>query len=92
MPDLFTDQCLSRDKELRQRVKLFGNLLGDVILTHEGQAVFDAVERLRHGFLSLRRKEDPRKRARLAAYIHELSPDLLPAKWRGARNRRASTT
>ena len=32
------------DKQLRARVKLFGNLLGNVILSHAGAKVYDAVE------------------------------------------------
>ena len=37
------------DKQLRARVKLFGNLLGRVIRRHAGEDVFNAVETLRQG-------------------------------------------
>lgn len=63
------DQFLPRDKELRARVRLFGELLGNVIHRLEGQAVFDAVENLRRGFVSLRKQEDPDLRHRLMADI-----------------------
>ncbi|MDH5369740.1 MAG: hypothetical protein OEW99_06935, partial [Gammaproteobacteria bacterium] len=44
----------SHDKQLRSRVKLFGNILGKVLLEHAGKEVFSAVEKLRKGHLSLR--------------------------------------
>ena len=40
----------SQDKQLRSRVKLFGNILGNVLLEHAGKKVFSAVESLRKGF------------------------------------------
>ena len=39
------------DKQLRARVKLFGNLLGNVLLSNAGTKVYDAVEKLRVGFI-----------------------------------------
>jgi phosphoenolpyruvate carboxylase len=64
-----------RDKELRARVKLFGNLLGNVLHAQAGRRVFAAVEALRRGHLRLRKKEDPRLRARLARLIERLDPE-----------------
>ncbi|ADC72611.1 Phosphoenolpyruvate carboxylase [Thioalkalivibrio sp. K90mix] len=63
------DRFLPKDKELRARVRLFGELLGNVIRKLEGQTVFDAVEKLRRGFVSLRKDEDPQLRQRLMADI-----------------------
>jgi len=53
----------STDKQLRSRVKLFGNLLGNVLLSNAGAKVYDAVEKLRFGFIDLHREEDEQKSA-----------------------------
>ncbi|MDQ4148222.1 MAG: hypothetical protein M3120_11225, partial [Pseudomonadota bacterium] len=53
------------DKELRQRVKLYGNLLGNVLRAHAGEGLYTAVETLRTGYLMLREREDPDIRQRL---------------------------
>ena len=67
----------SIDKQLRARVKLFGNLLGNVLLTQAGAKVYDAVERLRTGFISLHKANNPQKRARLMAIIESLDAKTL---------------
>jgi phosphoenolpyruvate carboxylase len=66
-----------RDKQLRARVKLFGNLLGKVIRTQAGEHVFAAVEALRKGHIRLRKQEDPRLLAWLERLIHKLDPNTL---------------
>ena len=66
-----------QDKELRSRVKLFGNLLGNVIRRHEHSGVFAAVEKLRKGYLGLRKKDDARKRAQLVQHIAKLDSGTL---------------
>ena len=45
----------SQDKALRSRVKLFGNILGDILKDHAGERVFAAVEALRKGHIGLRK-------------------------------------
>ncbi len=65
------------DKQLRARVKLFGNLLGRILREQAGQRVFAAVEALRKGHISLRKDDNPRKRARLARLIETLDADTL---------------
>ncbi|MGE0082295.1 MAG: phosphoenolpyruvate carboxylase, partial [Thiohalomonadaceae bacterium] len=65
------------DKKLRARVKLFGNLLGNVLDTQAGPDVLAAVERLRKGFIRLRRHPDPRERERLTRFIESLEPRTL---------------
>ena len=65
------------DKELRSRVKLLGNLLGNVILNIAGAHVYDAVEKLRTGYISLRKAENPRKRAQMMNIIGSLDADTL---------------
>lgn len=51
----------SSDEQLRARVKLLGNLLGNVLLSQAGAKVYDSVEKLRLGFIDLHKKEDERK-------------------------------
>jgi len=68
---------LPNDKKLRARVKLFGNLLGNVIKNLAGAHVYDAVEKLRKGYISLRKTDNPRKRAQLMAFIETLDADTL---------------
>jgi len=65
------------DKKLRARVKLFGNLLGNVIKNLAGTHVYDAVEKLRKGYISLRKTDNPKKRAQLMAFIETLDADTL---------------
>lgn len=64
-----------RDKELRSRVKLFGNLLGEVIRDHAGEHVLETVETLRKGYIRLRSNDNPKLRHRLTAIIARMDPD-----------------
>ena len=66
-----------RDKELRARVRLFGNLLGNVLRAQEGGQVLEVVETLRKGFIRLRREDNAKLRARLVKTIANLEPQLL---------------
>lgn len=77
MTDVFSEQCLKRDSELRSRVKLLGTLLGEVIKNVEGIEVFQNVERLRKGYINLRKKEDDKLRARMNRIIAALPPEKL---------------
>ena len=70
-------RSLPDDKRLRSRVKLFGNILGKILHDHAGDKVFNAVETLRKGHISLRKMDDLRKRQRLAALIESLDPESL---------------
>lgn len=65
------------DKALRSRVKLFGNLLGNVLRTQAGGRVFVAVETLRKGYIRLHKEENPNKRAQLSRLIGKLDPVTL---------------
>ena len=67
----------SIDKQLRARVKLFGHLLGNVLLSQAGAKVYDAVEKLRTGFIGLRKEDNQVKRARLMALIESLDQNTL---------------
>ncbi len=62
---------------LQKQVRIVGNLLGEVLKEQEGEAVFDAVEYLRTGYISLRHKDDPKKRQDLMAYIETLDEHKL---------------
>jgi phosphoenolpyruvate carboxylase len=62
----------SYDRELRSRVKLYGNLLGQVLLAQAGESVYDAVETLRTGYLELRERDDLQQRCRLMKVAAEL--------------------
>ena len=65
------------DKELRARVKLLGNLLGDVLRQHAGEDVFDAVETLRTEHIRLRKRENVRKRRELTRLLGSLDAETL---------------
>ena len=65
------------DKKLRARVKLFGNLLGNVLRTQAGGRVFAAVETLRKGYISLRAEESKRRRGQLLRLVQKLDPDIV---------------
>ena len=65
------------DKQLRAKVKLLGRLLGNVLLSNAGPEVYDAVEKLRVGFIELHKNEDSDKRARLMALIESLDEETL---------------
>ena len=65
------------DKLLRSRVRLFGNLLGEVLREQSGPEVFTAVETLRKGYIRLRKQDTPSLRARLSRVIDRLDPDDL---------------
>ncbi|WP_134083116.1 phosphoenolpyruvate carboxylase [Thiohalophilus thiocyanatoxydans] len=65
------------DKPLRSRVKLFGNILGEILREHAGEEVFNAVETLRKGHISLREADNPNKRRKLAEYTATLDAETL---------------
>ncbi|HEC12950.1 MAG TPA: phosphoenolpyruvate carboxylase [Acidiferrobacteraceae bacterium] len=67
----------ANDHQLRSRVKLFGNLLGQVLRTHAGADVLAAVEALRKGYIRLRKEEHPGLRLKLDRLIAKLDPETL---------------
>jgi phosphoenolpyruvate carboxylase len=66
-----------RDRELRGRVRLFGDLLGEILQEQTGAGVLFAVETLRKGYIRLRKQENPALRARLSRLIEGLQPNEL---------------
>ena len=77
MTDQFTEHCLKHDNELRRRVKLFGNLLGDVVNQQEGAETFRVIEKLRKGFIALREKPDENEQKKLERFIDRLPAEIL---------------
>jgi phosphoenolpyruvate carboxylase len=67
----------NRDKQLRARVKLLGNTLGRVIETQVGKDTFNAVEKLRKGYIQLQKQDDPTLRKELKSFIEAQSPEQL---------------
>ena len=65
------------DKRLRAHVKLLGRLLGNAILKHNGQQVFDAVEMLRTGYIKLNTDKDNPIRQKLVKLICDLDTETL---------------
>ncbi len=65
------------DSALRARVKLFGNILGEILHEHAGGKVFEAVETLRKGHIELRTKNDDQKRAELAKLVESLDSETV---------------
>lgn len=65
------------DKHLRAHVKLLGRLLGNAILKHNGAAVFEAVEKLRTGYIQLRKDRDDPIRQELVQMISDLDTETL---------------
>ncbi|MDH5386890.1 MAG: phosphoenolpyruvate carboxylase [Gammaproteobacteria bacterium] len=67
----------SSDEQLRARVKLLGNLLGNVLLSQAGAKVYDSVEKLRLGFIDLHKQDDVNKRAQMMSMIETLDAQTL---------------
>jgi len=65
------------DESLRARVKLFGNILGDILKDHAGIKVFSAVEALRQGHISLRQEDDSDHRQDLVELIESLDEQTV---------------
>lgn len=65
------------DAQLRSSVKLLGKLLGNIIKSHAGDKVYVAVEKLRKGFINLRKDNNQIKHDQLIRYIGRLDPITL---------------
>jgi len=68
---------VANDKDLRKRVKFFGQQLGAVLQAQSGGQVYKAVETLRRGFIALHKHADPKRHARLMRQIDRLEPEML---------------
>ena len=63
------------DQALRKDIRLLGQLLGDVLRAHEGDAMYAAVEEIRQTALRFRRDGEPAAARRLDALLRRLSRD-----------------
>ncbi|MBN1379853.1 MAG: phosphoenolpyruvate carboxylase [Gammaproteobacteria bacterium] len=66
-----------KDRQMRERVRLFGNILGKLLREQAGEKVFTAVEALRKGHISLHKQESVLKRKRLARLLESLDSHTL---------------
>lgn len=66
-----------KDKALRNRVRLLGSILGEVINDHAGSKVFTDVETLRKGYLKFRKEKNDKSEDRLEEIIKEMDPATL---------------
>ncbi|HEX7027708.1 MAG TPA: phosphoenolpyruvate carboxylase, partial [Gammaproteobacteria bacterium] len=78
-PDIHKTKAvsISRDRQLRSRVRLFGDILGKLLQKHAGKKVFSTVETLRKGYIGLRKQENPAKRRQLAQLLESLDAQTL---------------
>ncbi|TNG00020.1 MAG: phosphoenolpyruvate carboxylase, partial [Gammaproteobacteria bacterium] len=65
------------DRQLRSRVRLFGDLLGNVLRSQENPRVLRSVQALRRGFVKLHNRKDAELLRRLRRHIKQLDPILL---------------
>jgi phosphoenolpyruvate carboxylase len=68
---------ITRDRQLRSRVRLFGDILGKLLQKQAGKQVFSTVETLRKGYIGLRKQENPAKRHQLARLLESLDAQTL---------------
>ena len=65
------------DRQLRTTIKLLGTLLGRVIKIQAGKKVYNAVEKLRKGFIGLRENKSSSEHDQLIKYIGKLDRSTL---------------
>lgn len=63
--------------KLQENIRQFGELLGEVIKEQEGEAVYTTVEKLRRGYIRLRKSNDDSTRLELMSLIDALDVDML---------------
>ncbi|MEB4591195.1 phosphoenolpyruvate carboxylase [Candidatus Thiothrix sp. Deng01] len=63
--------------KLQENIRQFGELLGEIIREQEGEAVYETVEKLRRGYIGLRKSNDPALRQELMTFIDSLDVDML---------------
>lgn len=65
------------DAALRSHVKLLGQLLGNAIRTHSGLKTYNAVEKLRQGYIKLRANNADPVRKDLIKFVRNLDTETL---------------
>lgn len=68
---------LLNEKDLRQHVRFLGHILGEVINERAGREVFDTIERLRKGFITLRKDDNAVLRTELLSFLNTLDETTL---------------
>lgn len=63
--------------KLQENIRQFGELLGEIIHEQEGEAVFTTVEKLRRGYIRLRKGNDDATRTQLMTLIDGLDVEML---------------
>lgn len=63
--------------QIEAKTKQLGAVLGDIISELEGEVVYQAVEKLRSGYISLRKQNDPDLRIELMNFIENLDLEVL---------------
>ena len=74
------------DSALRDDIRLLGRLLGDVLRTHEGTALYDTVEEIRQTSTRFRRHDDPadaRQLDRLSRSVKDFAEMLDLSRYYG---------
>lgn len=61
-----------KDIPLREDTRLLGRMLGDTVRAHEGDAIFDLIERIRQTSIRFHRDEDTEARHELEAMLRDL--------------------
>ena len=64
---------IDKDEPLKEDIRLLGRLLGDVLRTQEGDAVYDVVETVRQTAVRFRREADPVAGAELNRMLKKLT-------------------
>lgn len=65
------------EEDLRQHVRFLGHILGEVIEERAGQQVLETVERLRKGFITLRKDDNAVLRTELLSFLNTLDENTL---------------
>ena len=73
MAILNTTDVPKKDLPLRDDIRLLGRILGDTVREQQGEAIFDAVERIRQTSIRFHRTEDAAARRELEAMLNSLS-------------------
>ena len=68
-----TVPAVDKDGPLKEDIRLLGRLLGDVLRTQEGAAVFEVVEAIRQTAVQFRRDDDPASGTRLDKMLKKLT-------------------
>lgn len=68
---------LANLEHLENQVRQFGELLGQTIREQEGEALYQAVEKLRRGYIQLRQQDAPALRQELMQFILDMDVNLL---------------